>query len=143
ARFRSKSSNTALRLKGRRTVRRRKDFPEQITGAPVVGYSAPTFSVIRQSAWAVDVPAELDLLYYSSMYPVQHDRYEVPCGPREPFRDCGERGGILEFPPLTMRLPRVNLPIGGGGYFRLLPFIMMRYALHQMCRTFRVPVAML
>jgi polysaccharide deacetylase family protein (PEP-CTERM system associated) len=124
-------------------VRRSKDVLEQITGAPVVGYRAPTFSVVRQTAWAVDVLAELGLLYDSSIYPVRHDRYGMPCAPREPFWACGARGGILEFPPLTMRLPRVNLPIGGGGYFRLLPFIMMRYALHQMRRTFRVPVAML
>ena len=59
-------------------VRRSKEALEQLTGQPVKGYRAPTFSIVRHTAWALDVLAELDLLYDSSIYPVLHDRYGVP-----------------------------------------------------------------
>jgi len=124
-------------------VRRSKDVLEQIIGAPVFGYRAPTFSVVRQTAWALDLLADLGLLYDSSIYPVRHDRYGVPGAPREPFWASGPRRSILELPPLTLRLLGFNLPVGGGGYFRHLPFMMMQHALRQMRRGFRVPVAML
>lgn len=106
-----------------------KDALEQAAGAPVVGYRAPTFSIVRQTAWALDVLAELDFLYDSSIYPVLHDRYGIPEAPRGPFLARGARHEILELPPATLRVGRVNVPIGGGGYFRLLPGPLMRTAL--------------
>src|SRR5262245_36843968 len=77
-------------------VRHSKDALEQITGAPVLGYRAPTFSVMRQTAWALDVLAEQGLAYDSSIYPVRHDRYGVADAPRGPFLAHGERHMILE-----------------------------------------------
>jgi polysaccharide deacetylase family protein (PEP-CTERM system associated) len=106
-----------------------KDALEQLTGAPVVGFRAPTFSLVRQTAWALDVLAELGFLYDSSIYPVRHDRYGVPDAPRGPFLAQGAHGEILELPPATLRAAGINLPIGGGGYFRLLPSPLMRRAL--------------
>ena len=124
-------------------VRRGKDLLEQLTGAPVLGYRAPTFSVVRQTAWAVDVLAELGLIYDSSVYPVRHDRYGVPRAPRWPFRARGREHTLLEIPPATLRLPGVNLPVGGGGYFRLLPPALLEWALRQTARDGRPPVAVL
>jgi polysaccharide deacetylase family protein (PEP-CTERM system associated) len=113
----------------REDVRSSKDALEQAAGAVVVGYRAPTFSVVRQTAWALDVLAELGMLYDSSIYPVHHDRYGVPDAPRGPFLAQGTEREILEFPPATLRLPGTNLPVGGGGYFRLLPLSLMKRAL--------------
>ncbi len=127
----------------REEVRRSKDTLEQLTGAPVVGYRAPTFSVMRRTAWALDVLAELGLAYDSSIYPVHHDRYGVPEAPRWPFRARGGRHAILELPPATGRLLGVNVPLGGGGYFRLLPLGLMEWALRQTAQEGRPPVAVL
>jgi polysaccharide deacetylase family protein (PEP-CTERM system associated) len=113
----------------REDVRRSKDALEQAGGASVVGYRAPTFSLVRRTAWALDVLAELGLLYDSSIYPVRHDRYGIPEAPRGPFVAVGARHEILEIPPATMRVAGVNVPMGGGGYFRLLPWPLMRLAL--------------
>ncbi|WP_165250236.1 XrtA system polysaccharide deacetylase [Paludisphaera soli] len=113
----------------REDVRRSKDALEQASGSLVAGYRAPTFSVVRRTAWAVDVLAEAGLLYDSSIYPVRHDRYGVPDAPRNPFLVRGMEREILEIPPATLRLGGVNLPIGGGGYFRLLPYPVTRSAL--------------
>jgi hypothetical protein len=77
----------------------------------------------------LDVLAELGLLYDSSIYPVRHDRYGVPDAPRGPFLAGGAEREILELPPATLRLGALNVPVGGGGYFRLLPSSLMRLAL--------------
>ena len=95
---------------------------EDISGQPVIGYRAPTFSITHQTAWALDLLAETGFLYDSSIFPVHHDRYGVPDAPTRPHCAIGPAGGnILEIPALTMRLMRVNWPVGGGGYLRLLP----------------------
>lgn len=115
----------------REDLRLSKDALEQAAGAPVRGYRAPTFSLVPQTAWAIDVLAEADFFYDSSIYPVRHDRYGVPNAPRGPFILQGGEREILEIPPATVRLRGLNLPIGGGGYFRLLPSALMREALKR------------
>jgi polysaccharide deacetylase family protein (PEP-CTERM system associated) len=112
-------------------VRRSCDALEQVTGQQIVGYRAPTFSIVRETAWALDVLAELGILYDSSIYPVRHDRYGVPHAPRTPFRAKGSGRSILEIPPATLRLFANNVPVGGGGYFRLLPLFLVERALRQ------------
>jgi polysaccharide deacetylase family protein (PEP-CTERM system associated) len=124
-------------------VRRSKDALEQVTGQAVVGYRAPTFSIMRQTAWALDVLAELNMAYDSSIYPVRHDRYGVPAAPRAPFLARGNSHDILELPPATLRLCNLNLPMGGGGYFRLFPLLFTEWAIRQAERTCKPPVAML
>jgi polysaccharide deacetylase family protein (PEP-CTERM system associated) len=127
----------------RQDVQQSKDALEQVTGQAVVGYRAPTFSIMRQTAWALDILAELDMVYDSSIYPVRHDRYGVPSAPRAPFVAVGEHHSILEMPPATLRLLKLNLPMGGGGYFRLFPLFCLEWALRQTRRVCVPPVAML
>jgi polysaccharide deacetylase family protein (PEP-CTERM system associated) len=127
----------------REDVRRSKDALEQVTGQPVVGYRAPTFSIVRETAWALDVLAELNMAYDSSIYPVWHDRYGVPGAPRCPFLVKGARHTLLEFPLATLRVLRVNFPTGGGGYFRLLPLWVLERTIRQVARQCVPPVAML
>ncbi len=110
-------------------IRTSKDALEQVCGTAVVGYRAPTFSMVRQTAWALDILAEVGMAYDSSIYPVHHDRYGIPDAPRCPFLAQGLEREILELPPATLRIGGLNVPIGGGGYFRLLPFPLMKLAL--------------
>jgi polysaccharide deacetylase family protein (PEP-CTERM system associated) len=124
-------------------LRRGREVLEQIIGEPVLGFRAPTFSLVRDTAWAVDVLAEEGLLYDSSIYPIWHDRYGVPRAPRGPFLVRGSAGTLLELPPTTWRLCGVNVPVGGGGYFRLLPLSVLEWALSQVRRTGQPPVTML
>ncbi len=108
-----------------------KDALEQVTGAAVVGFRAPTFSVVRETAWAIDVLAECGFEYDSSIFPVRHDRYGIVDAPRGPFLAVGREREILELPPLTLRLAGQNLPVAGGGYFRLFPLGFLRAGLRQ------------
>jgi polysaccharide deacetylase family protein (PEP-CTERM system associated) len=124
-------------------VRRSKDALEQVTGQAVLGYRAPTFSIMRETAWALDVLAELDFVYDSSIYPVRHDRYGVPSAPRAPFLAVGQSNSILELPPATLNLFKLNLPMGGGGYFRFFPLFFLEWAIRQAERACSPSVAML
>jgi polysaccharide deacetylase family protein (PEP-CTERM system associated) len=124
-------------------LRRSKDALEQVIGAAVVGYRAPTFSIVRQTSWAIDVLGEAGLLYDSSIYPVRHDRYGIHQAPRAPFLAQGKTNSILEIPPATLRMLGLNVPVGGGGYFRLLPLWVMEQALRQSLRDCRPRVAMI
>lgn len=126
----------------RRDILQSRDALEDVSGTPVVGYRAPTFSVTRQTAWAVDILAECGLRYDSSIFPVRHDRYGVPDAPRSPFLVEGKNRSLLELPPTTWRVAGQNLPVAGGGYFRLFPPFCMDRGItqhHQM----EAPVAML
>ena len=127
----------------RADVCRCKDALEQVTGEAVVGFRAPTFSIVRQTLWAIDVLAELGMLYDSSIYPVRHDRYGMPDAPRWPFLARGETHTLLELPPATWRVLGTNLAVGGGGYFRLFPLAVMRRGIAQTLRQGQPPVAML
>jgi polysaccharide deacetylase family protein (PEP-CTERM system associated) len=127
----------------REDVRRSKDALEQLTGQPVLGYRAPTFSIVQQTAWALDVLAELNMIYDSSIYPVLHDRYGVPSAPREPFLAEGTFHTMLELPLATLQFLGMRIPVGGGGYFRLLPLSFLQRALRQVARDCSPPVATL
>jgi polysaccharide deacetylase family protein (PEP-CTERM system associated) len=127
----------------REDLRRSKDTLEQIIGEPVLGYRAPTFSLVRQTGWAIDVLAEEGIQYDSSIYPVRHDRYGVPGAPRGPFLARGGSGEILELPPATLRIFNMRLPAGGGGYFRLLPPAVIHRAITQLLRECLPSVVML
>lgn len=116
----------------RNDVRRSKDVLEQIVGEEVVGFRAPTFSIVQQTSWAIDVLAESGMAYDSSIFPVHHDRYGMPRAPRVPFLAQGAQEVLLELPPATLRLFGTNLPVGGGGYFRLFPSFLLAMALRQL-----------
>ncbi|MFO0823690.1 MAG: XrtA system polysaccharide deacetylase [Gemmataceae bacterium] len=122
---------------------RSKEALEDVTGEAVVGFRAPTFSVMRQTAWAIDVLAECGFEYDSSVFPVRHDRYGIPDAPRGPFWAVGQSRELLELPPLTYRVGGFNLPVAGGGYFRLFPLEVMRAGLRQAAKMPSPSVAML
>jgi polysaccharide deacetylase family protein (PEP-CTERM system associated) len=104
---------------------------EDTVGVSPRGYRAPTFSLTRKTAWAVQVIASAGFEYDSSIFPVWHDRYGVPDAPVQPFwlQACGVR--LLEFPPLTLRAGPLRVPVGGGGYLRLLPLSLLRWSLRR------------
>lgn len=117
----------------REDVRGAKHAIEDASGGPVVGYRAPTFSVVPETLWALDVLAEEGFWYDSSIFPIRHDRYGIPSASRRPHRRPLEEGGeIAEFPPSTVRLLGQNLPFCGGGYFRLLPYRLVRRGLRRL-----------
>lgn len=109
-------------------VQRAKALLEDIGGRPVRGYRAPSFSIGHANLWAFDVLLEAGYQYSSSVYPVQHDHYGMPDAPRFPYP---VRPGLTEVPITTTQLFGRNLPAGGGGYFRLAPYPLSRWAMRR------------
>jgi len=110
-------------------LRRARGCIEDHLGVRPRGYRAPTFSITRRTAWALDVLAAEGFTYDSSIFPVHHDRYGIPGAPVLPFWAEGPSGArLLEFPPLTLELGPLRVPLGGGGYLRLLPGAFLRAA---------------
>ena len=105
----------------RADTQRVRDLLQDITGAPVTGYRAPTYSVTERSLWAHEILAEEGFAYSSSIFPVVHDRYGIPSYARFPQKLTFGDATLWEFPMTTLRVAGKNLPVAGGGYLRLLP----------------------
>ena len=116
----------------REDVRRAKQILEDASGCLVAGYRAPSYSVTPRSLWALDILIEEGYRYDSSIFPIRHDRYGIPVSPREPFPIERERGTLMEVPGSTVRVGPANLPIAGGGYFRLLPYAWTRWGMARL-----------
>jgi len=107
-----------------------KKLLEDISGIAVRGYRAASYSVTRESLWALDIIAESGFDYDSSIFPVKHDRYGIPDANELPHKLTTPQGHTLtEFPITALRLPGYKLPIAGGGYFRLFPYWFSKWGL--------------
>jgi polysaccharide deacetylase family protein (PEP-CTERM system associated) len=95
---------------------------EAASGVRVRGYRAPSYSITERSLWALDVLISEGYRFDSSIYPINHDRYGIPAWPRQIQRLARTAGALWELPGSTIRRGGVNLPIGGGGYFRVFPY---------------------
>ncbi len=115
-------------------VRRAKQILEKAIGAPVYGYRAPSFSVINETQWALDVLREEGYTYDASIFPAPHARGGLMIEDRRPHK----RQGLLEFPVSTLQLGGKDFPFAGGGYFRLFPYALVRWSL-QRCNKQGLP----
>ncbi|SHJ57293.1 polysaccharide deacetylase family protein, PEP-CTERM locus subfamily [Malonomonas rubra DSM 5091] len=128
----------------REDIRRSKQLLEDQSGEAVAGYRAPSYSITRETDWAFEELLEAGYQYDSSIFPMQHDFYGIPDWPRFSGyavkngqswqdREQPEEGqlAIKELPITTLRLGNRNLPIAGGGYFRLLPYSVTRWGLKR------------
>jgi polysaccharide deacetylase family protein (PEP-CTERM system associated) len=114
----------------RADVSRAKAVLEDVSGAAVLGYRAPTFSIApRIAPWAHAVLAETGHAYSSSVFPVRHDLYGAPDAPRVAHRP--DPNGVLELPMTTVRVGTRNLPCAGGGWFRMFPYALFHAGLSR------------
>jgi polysaccharide deacetylase family protein (PEP-CTERM system associated) len=112
-------------------VGKTKRILEDSAGAPVSGYRAATFSIGRENLWAFEVLAAQGYAYSSSIYPIRHDNYGMPEAPRFAFHPVANTD-FLEVPISTASLAGLNLPCGGGGYFRLLPYVYSKWSISRL-----------
>ena len=139
----------------RQDIKRAKAILEDITGSEVIGYRAPSYSITNKSKWAFETLAEEGFKYDSSVFPIRHDFYGMPNAPRFPFvislngtnnfeylvlnyelnifqnskLITHNSKFLIEFPISTVKLFGQNLPISGGGYFRLFPYPVIKKGL--------------
>ena len=122
----------------RNDVVRTKQLLEDMSGAPIRGYRAASYSIGADNLWALTILQETGHQYSSSIYPIRHDLYGMPNAPRFPFHP-NEAEQLLEIPITTVAMFNQKLPCGGGGYFRLLPYGWSRWAMRRVNRRDRQP----
>ena len=126
----------------REETARSKSTLEDLSGTAVIGYRAASFSITRRSLWALDVLIDLGFEYDSSIFPIRHDRYGIPGADPRPSRLMAPSGRTLaEFPLSAASYLGVRVPVSGGGYFRLLPYLVTRAGLRQINGTGERPFA--
>jgi polysaccharide deacetylase family protein (PEP-CTERM system associated) len=118
---------------------RSKQLLEDLVQTPIVGYRAASYSITRQSLWAIDILIELGFTWDSSIFPVYHDRYGIPDSPTRPYRISSGGGELLEFPLTTAKLLGYSMPAAGGGYFRLYPYALSRWLFKKATDDNRTP----
>ncbi|HXV75165.1 MAG TPA: XrtA system polysaccharide deacetylase [Candidatus Polarisedimenticolaceae bacterium] len=124
----------------RRDTVKSREILQDLSGQPVVGYRAASFSIGRDNLWTLDVLAEAGFTYDSSVFPIVHDRYGMPGAPRHIHRLKTPGGhSLVEVPPTTVRIGKLTLPAAGGGYLRLLPLGLTKWALSRLNRHERQP----
>ena len=106
-------------------INKTKKMLEDLGGTEVIGYRAPSYSIGQENLWAHEVIEDAGYLYSSSVYPIVHDHYGMPDAPRFPYM-CREN--LLEIPISTLIKAGKTMPIGGGGYFRLFPYCVSKWA---------------
>jgi polysaccharide deacetylase family protein (PEP-CTERM system associated) len=124
----------------RQETRRSKGILEDITNQRVLGYRAASYSITKESLWALDILEEEGFAYDSSIFPIHHDRYGIPEYHRfcHVLKDHGINK-LIEFPISTIRLAGANLPIAGGGYLRFFPYSFIRWGLRRINEKERQP----
>jgi polysaccharide deacetylase family protein (PEP-CTERM system associated) len=136
------------RIEFREDVRHSKAILEELTGREVIGYRAPSYSISKETFWAFDELHEAGYRYDSSIFPIRHDFYGMPEWPRfagyavksqegswEAAAEVrGKAAALYEVPITTLRLAGKNLPVAGGGYFRLFPYAFTRWGLDRINR---------
>jgi polysaccharide deacetylase family protein (PEP-CTERM system associated) len=115
----------------REDVRKAKKILEDVIGAPITGYRAPSFTIMPKTAWAQEVLVQEGYLWDSSVVPILHDVYGWPGANPFPHRIDTPSGPLFEVPPSTLKAVGARLPVGGGGYFRFYPYPLLRPLLRR------------
>lgn len=115
----------------REDVRSSKRALEDLIGTEVVGYRAPSFSIVPGWEWAFDILIDEKYRYDSSIFPIRRRGYGYPSAPRAPYVIQRPRGRLAEFPLATTRFLRLAVPAAGGGYLRQFPLGVIRRAFKE------------
>jgi polysaccharide deacetylase family protein (PEP-CTERM system associated) len=124
----------------RADIRRAKDVLSGLSGHPITGYRAPSFSIVKSTLWAFDILAEEGFKLDSSVFPVHHDFYGIPDAPRGPYWYKTPGGSAMfEFPPSTVRVMKGNIGIAGGGYLRFAPYFLTQRGIRHINQEEKQP----
>lgn len=118
-------------------VEKSKKILEDVSGTEVNGYRAPSYSFTLKNDWAHDVLLEQGYLYSSSVAPIKHDLYGIPSAPRFSYTCANDQ--LLELPITTTRMMNKNFPCGGGGWFRLYPYAVSKWAINRVNKNDNEP----
>ena len=110
-------------------IARSKKVLEDVSATEIIGYRAPSYSFTLKNEWTHDALLEQGYQYSSSIAPIKHDLYGIPNAPRFSYLCANDK--ILELPITTTRMMNKNYPCGGGGWFRLYPYAVSKWAINR------------
>ena len=116
----------------REDVRRSKHILEDLIGREVMGYRAPSFSITPRTEWAISVLIEEGYRYDSSIYNRFQGTRGIAVARTGAYQLETDAGTIWEVSPSTMNACGLQLPVAGGGYFRLFPYAASRVFLKNL-----------
>lgn len=120
----------------RRDVGTTRKLLQDLSGQEVLGYRAPSYTVVQRTKWALPILVDEGYRYDSSVFPIKRVKYGMPGAPRWPHLMTLDNGKKLaEFPLPTVRLGWINAPVTGGAYLRLLPFPFQVWAVDRLIRS--------
>jgi len=120
----------------RQDIRRARQLLQDLSGQEVIGYRAPSYTIMTRTLWALGIIAEEGFRYDSSVFPIARRRYGMPSAPRWPHRIALDDGrSVVEFPLPTVRFGTLNAPATGGAYLRLLPLRFQQWTVGRMLRA--------
>jgi len=111
----------------RQDIRKAKKILEEAVGVPVIGYRAPSFSIVEKTKWALGILKEEGFLYDASIFPAPHARGGMAGADRFPSKI----DGLAEFPMSTVRLMGKSFAFAGGGHLRLFPYKLIRWSIDK------------
>jgi polysaccharide deacetylase family protein (PEP-CTERM system associated) len=125
----------------REDVERTRKLLEDLSGAAVLGFRAPSFSITKKTLWALDALLDAGHAYDSSIFPIRRPDYGIPGSPRTPHVLTTPSGRSIPELPMTVAtfLGRA-IPVSGGGYFRMFPYAVTRWGLSKANREGRPAV---
>jgi polysaccharide deacetylase family protein (PEP-CTERM system associated) len=100
---------------------RAKSVLEDIAGTPVLGYRAPSFSIVPETEWALPLLVESGHRYDSSRFPIRRRGYGSPNVQVNAHLVRTASGPLWEIPLSVVRFMGTRVPIAGGGWFRQFP----------------------
>jgi len=124
----------------REDVRTAKLALEDVAGAAVVGYRAPSFSLTDDVLWAARVLVEEGYTYDSSRFPIARRGYGTASGRKDPHWLHTESGPLAEYPPAVWEVAGARVPVAGGGWFRQLPLWVIQRGLQAVLQSGRPAV---
>lgn len=120
-------------------TKRSKELLEDIIGKAIWGYRAASYSITSKSLWALDIIRDQNFRYDSSIFPIYHDTYGIAEAPRFCYELTKEGEGLVEFPPSTVKISKLNFPVAGGGYLRFYPYFLTRWGISHLNKREKQP----
>lgn len=116
----------------RRDIKRSKNFLEDIINEKVIGYRAASWSLTQNSYWALEILAEENFIYDSSIFPSSFHPFGNNKFLKYPHKiKLSNLKTIYEFPAQVFSIGKLNIPAAGGFYLRALPFFFTKEAIKQ------------
>lgn len=117
----------------RNDVKKSVDILENLTGTKVLGYRAPSWSIVEDNLHYLEVLEEMGMKYDASIFPVKTFLYGIPTAPTEIHkpRVNGREIDLYEVPMSVMKLGGKNIGYSGGFYFRFFPRLLIKNAIRS------------